>query len=152
MRRTVPLIITFVVGCVLIIPYFVPKIEDWREDASVWFDLLAGFAFILGGGNLLKLHGERVYRRRRGWGFSLVAIVSFLVTLTVGLAMIGVKPNPNYPNASRFTGTYDQKDSAFYFAYASLWLLSPLGLLLKQNQGPLHHLGKTQIKSLRQPL
>ena len=80
MRRTVPLLITFLVGLLLTVSYFVPRIEDWREDFSVWFDILAAFAFILGGGNLLKLHGERVYRQRRGWGYSAVAVVAFLAT------------------------------------------------------------------------
>ena len=50
-----------IAGFVMIVAYFIPYTEDWGEVVGIWFDVLAAIAFILGGGNLLKIHviGER---------------------------------------------------------------------------------------------
>ena len=56
MKRTVPLLITAIGGFVLVIAYFIPYAQGWGENPAIWFDILASIAFILGGGNLLKIH------------------------------------------------------------------------------------------------
>ncbi|MFC2173117.1 hypothetical protein ACFLU6_10865 [Acidobacteriota bacterium] len=89
MKRTAPLLITFIVGWVLILSVFFPATESWGEDFSVMFDIIASIAFVLGGGNLLKMFGAKVFQRKPGWGYALVAIVGFLGTLTVGLTKMG---------------------------------------------------------------
>jgi hypothetical protein len=95
MKRTVPLLITAIAGFVLIVSVFIPATKGWGEDAAVWFDILAAIAFILGGGNLLKMHLKKVSDRVRGWGYSLVTLVTFLTMLGVGLLKIGSPPAPN---------------------------------------------------------
>lgn len=64
MRRQVPLIITFIVGAVLIIAAFIPHEPFGRlgENFSLYFDIIAVFAFLLGGGNLVRIHGGRFMR------------------------------------------------------------------------------------------
>jgi len=64
MRRQVPLIITFVVGTVLIVSAFIPAhpFGSLGEDFSLYFDIIAVFAFLLGGGNLLRMHGSKFLR------------------------------------------------------------------------------------------
>lgn len=89
MKRTVPLLITFVVGFILILSVFFPYTESLGEDFSVFFDIIAGFAFVLGGGNLIKMNGIKVLNRQPGWGYALVAVVGFLITLIVGLTKMG---------------------------------------------------------------
>jgi hypothetical protein len=95
MKRTVPLIITGVSGLILVISAFVPWMVRLGEDTAVWFDLLAGIAFILGGGNLLMVHLKKISDRAAGWGYSGVTIVAFLFTLYVGLFKVGVAPEPS---------------------------------------------------------
>lgn len=92
MKRTVPLIITFIVGVVLIVSKFIPHkpFGTLGEDFSVYFDIIATFAFILGGGNLVKIHGDKIYKQRPGWGYSVVCLVGFFFTLAVGLLKFGV--------------------------------------------------------------
>ena len=63
MKRTIPLLITAVGGFILIIAYFIPATQTWGEVAAIWFDVLASIAFILGGGNLIKIH----FRSFRSW-------------------------------------------------------------------------------------
>ena len=116
MKRTIPLIITFLGGMVLIIAYFIPYTQDWGEKAAVFFDVLAAIAFVLGGGNLLKTHLKKVSDRVAGWGYSVICVVAFLVTLTVGLGKIGVNPNAQFPNYA-WSGIYDQVGSPFWWLY-----------------------------------
>ncbi|MBI5868316.1 MAG: hypothetical protein HZB43_08535 [candidate division Zixibacteria bacterium] len=64
MRRQVPLLITLVVGAVLIIAAFIPRAPfgGLGENFSLYFDIIAVFAFLLGGGNLIRIHGMRLVR------------------------------------------------------------------------------------------
>lgn len=95
MKRTVPLLITAIVGFVLVCSAFVPIAETWGEKALIWFDLLAGIAFILGGANLVGVQLKKISSRRNGWGYAAVTLIAFLITLNVGLMKLGVKPAPN---------------------------------------------------------
>ncbi|MCA9031428.1 MAG: Got1/Sft2-like family vesicle transport protein, partial [Planctomycetaceae bacterium] len=92
MKRTFPLIITAVSGFILIAAFFIPFAQTFGEIAAIWFDLLAAIAFILGGGNLLKQHLKKVSDRKKGWAFSVIVVVSFLVTLFFGLTKWGTTP------------------------------------------------------------
>ena len=92
MKRTVPLLITGISGFVLLISFFIPYTEGWGEKAAIWFDILAAIAFILGGGNLLKIHFKKISNRAAGWGFSVVTVVAFVATLTIGLGKFGSNP------------------------------------------------------------
>lgn len=92
MKRTVPLLIAAVCGFLLIISSFIPATVSWGETATVWFDVLAAIAFILGGGNLLKVHLKKVSEQAAGWAYSLITVVTFLLTLFVGLSKWGVPP------------------------------------------------------------
>ena len=116
MKRTVPLLITAVGGLVLIVAYFIPYTESWGETAAIWFDVLAAIAFVLGGGNILKLHLKKISDRVSGWGYSGVVIVSFVVTLFVGLGKIGVPPLTDYPDVA-WSGEYIGTGTPFWFIY-----------------------------------
>ena len=89
MRREVPLFITFFIGMLLIFAVFIPPIETLGEDFTVFFDIIAVFAFFLGGGNLLRVHLTKVSRKQADWGFSIVTLVGFLGMLAIGLFKLG---------------------------------------------------------------
>jgi hypothetical protein len=116
MKRTIPLLITAVVGFTLIGAYFVPYTQNWGESVAIWFDVLASIAFILGGGNLLRTHLKRMSDRSRGWGYSAIVLVSFLGTLLVGLGKVGVAPAAQFPDYP-WSGQYRQTGSAFWYCY-----------------------------------
>ncbi|MBL4886310.1 MAG: hypothetical protein JKY95_17490, partial [Planctomycetaceae bacterium] len=92
MKRTVPLLIAACCGIVLIITAFVPSLVSWGETATVWFDILAAIAFVLGGGNLIKIHLKKVSDRNAGWAYSMITVVTFLFTLFIGMVKWGVPP------------------------------------------------------------
>ncbi|MEW6752920.1 MAG: hypothetical protein AB1505_18365 [Candidatus Latescibacterota bacterium] len=116
MRRTVPLLITAVGGFVLLVAYFIPATEGWGEVAAIWFDVLASIAFILGGGNLVRVHLKRTSARGPGWAYSVVTLAAFAITLVVGLGKIGVHPNPQFPSFA-WSGTYRETGSPFWWLY-----------------------------------
>ncbi len=92
MKRTVPLLITTISGFLLIAAAFIPATESWGEVVTVWFDILAAIAFILGGGNLMKVNLKKISDRVPGWGYAAVTLIAFLLTLAAGLGKIGSPP------------------------------------------------------------
>ncbi len=92
MKRFIPLWITALGGFVLIVAYFIPLTQDWGEKAAIWFDILAAIAFVLGGGNLLKIHLKKVSDKGKGWGYSVITAGAFIVMLYVGLSKWGAPP------------------------------------------------------------
>ena len=110
--RTIPLMITAIVGFVLVIAYFIPHppFDALREDFSIFFDVIAAVAFILGGANLIKMHGNRIGRKDEGWGYSIVTVVGFIVVMAIGLSKMG---NPGPYNSSSVTAN----GSYFFYAY-----------------------------------
>lgn len=89
MKRQIPLIITFFVGTLLIVSIFSPATENLGEEFSVFFDVIAVFAFFLGGGNLLRVHLTKISRKRQDWAYSIVTLIGFVVMLWAGLFKIG---------------------------------------------------------------
>ena len=120
MRRTIPLAITAIVGAVLVIAYFIPHppFDGLREDFSIFFDIIAAFAFVLGGGNLIKMHGNRIGRKQEGWFYSLVTVLGFLLVLVVGLTKMG---NPDGFRGSSVTA------GGSYFDYVYEYIFKPCG-------------------------
>ncbi len=123
MKRTVPLLITAVTGLVLIASYFVPPAESWGDEAMTWFNILAAVAFLLGGGNLVKLNLQKIAARRAGWGYAAVTLLAFALTIGVGLTKAGVPPSEGFP-AAAWSGDYKAEGSAFWWLFA--YVLTPL--------------------------
>tara|TARA_B100000029_G_scaffold435719_1_gene449908 strand:- start:637 stop:1362 length:726 start_codon:yes stop_codon:yes gene_type:complete len=121
MKRTIPLLIAAVTGFVLIVSHFVPPTASWGEKAMIWFDILASIAFVLGGGNLLKIHLQKISDRRAGWGFSLITITAFLVTMVIGLSKFGVPPAEKFPEYA-WSGDFLAEGGGFWWIYQHVYL------------------------------
>jgi peptidoglycan/LPS O-acetylase OafA/YrhL len=89
LRRFVPLLITAFVGWLLIFSVFIPPMETLGENFTLFFDIIAVFAFFLGGGNLVRVHVNKLRNRKTDWAFSIVTLVGFAFMLTVGVFKIG---------------------------------------------------------------
>lgn len=124
MKKTVPLVITFVTGLLVMVAFFSPKLEDVGNEVSSWFNILAAFAFVLGGGNLLKMNLRRISDRAPGWGYAAVLLISFLTTLVLGLVKFHVPPATEFPGAS-WSGGYEDEGGGFWWMYK--YAYDPLG-------------------------
>ena len=91
MRRQIPLLITFAVGVIMLFEAFIPHppFDQLNESLSITFDVLAAFAFVLGGGNLAKIHLAKISRSEPGWGYSAVTMAGFFLMLAIGLFKVG---------------------------------------------------------------
>lgn len=118
MKKKIPLLIAFITGIIFVIAKFIPRepFASMREDFSVWFNILAAFAFIFGGASLMLQNISKIYKRDAGWGYSLVCIISFLVMLATGLFKIG--------NPDGWAG--DVTNIKSYTGYLYNYLLSPM--------------------------
>ena len=83
LRRTFPLILAFISGVIGILVFYVPHstAQVLERDLAKWFMIISAFAYILGLYSLKNLHWSRVRARQAGWGYSLVAFVSFLLMI-----------------------------------------------------------------------
>jgi hypothetical protein len=111
MRREVPLIITGVVGVIFVIQYFIPhapfnRFNSWFSD---WFAIIGACAIWLGALNLMRISADKVYRRRSGWGYSLIIIASFILISIIG-----------------FIGGTHFRDQGTGFDWLYTWVYSPL--------------------------
>lgn len=117
MRRQVPVFITFIVGTVLILSVFFPPAERLGEDFSIFFDIIAVFAFFLGGGNLLRIHFGKVYQKKTDWGFSVVTLCGFGIMMIAGLFKLW--------NPGGIAADVAAPGSLFQLMYD--WIFNPLG-------------------------
>lgn len=88
MRTTLPLVITFIVGMIMLGEAFIPH---WRyrvisENMFEWGLILAAAAFLLGLINLVQVNLPKVLRRETDWGYKAVMLVALVATLIVGFA------------------------------------------------------------------
>ncbi len=86
MRREIPMFITAVVGVVFVIQYFIPhwpfnQMNAWFSD---WFSIISACAIWLGALNLMKISANKVYRKKKEWGYSAVIIACFAITVFIG--------------------------------------------------------------------
>lgn len=74
----------------LIVAVFIPHkpFGNLGENFTVYFDIIAVFAFLLGGGNLIRVHGNKIYKKREDWQYSVVTIAGFFVVLIAGIFKI----------------------------------------------------------------
>lgn len=116
MKRTAPLLITSIAGIIMVLAYFIPPAKNWGEEVAVWFDILAAIAFVLGGGNLLKIQLKKMSDQSPGWGYAAVTAIAFVLTLVVGLGKVGVPPSLEFPNYG-WSGSYNQQGGMFWWLY-----------------------------------
>jgi hypothetical protein len=91
MKRTVPLIITFLTGFFLVVSFFVPHepFGELEQRLLIWFSIVSGFAMLLGVDSLIRWHVRQVRRREPGSWNSIALLIGLVITVVVGL--IGFK-------------------------------------------------------------
>jgi hypothetical protein len=80
-KQWFPVLIATVTGLVVLAGYLIPSpsLIFYRDRLVEWAVIVAAFAFILGLFNILRVHGERAFRLRQDWPYSLVLLLAALV-------------------------------------------------------------------------
>jgi hypothetical protein len=95
MRRTIPLVITFIIGLYPIFAFFVPHARiadanDWLDEALV---IVAAFALPLGTVNVVMTNVSKLKKQNTGWQYSIVLLAGLATMATFGLmGGTGVEP------------------------------------------------------------
>jgi len=89
LKREVPLLLTFLFGAFFVLSNFIVA-ERWRtaaESVNNWVFIVIAFTYVLGMGNIFRIHGLKISRQEAGWGYSLATIVGLLVMLLFGIGL-----------------------------------------------------------------
>lgn len=85
MKRTIPLLITFLCGWAMVIQYYFVPLNFLGEKMTNWFAAITAFAYVLAAGSLYVVNGKRVRDRSEGWMYNVVLLVSLTMTLYLGI-------------------------------------------------------------------
>jgi hypothetical protein len=108
LRRQLPLLITFVMGSVFAMQYYVPHpvSEELLTTVNKWLQIIGGFALVLGVTSLFHLHGSKIRRKEPGWGYSFVLYAGMLGTIAVGMTVNGKETADGVMTAFGWIYTY----------------------------------------------
>ena len=98
MKRTIPLIITFISALVMIIIYFINpvKVQTFQNGIFEWIRIIGAFALFLGLFNLLVSHYLKVRRGGVNASYSIALIISFFAIVIAGLFFDSEDPNGTF--------------------------------------------------------
>ena len=70
LKRQLPLAITFVMGVVFALQYYIPHpvSEEAITKVSDWMKIISGFALVLGIASVFHVHAVKIRRQAPGWG------------------------------------------------------------------------------------
>jgi len=87
MKKTIPLIITFLAGFYMILAFFVPHkaIAASAQEMQSWEIIIVAFTLVLGIGNLIQVHADKIRRQKSGWYYSLVLLICLVAMMAIGL-------------------------------------------------------------------
>ncbi|NLI98573.1 hypothetical protein GX441_07945 [bacterium] len=119
MKKTVPLIITFLSGVFITVTFFIPRepFGSMEQRMLVWFSIIGGFTALLGIDSLVRHHLTRMVRKERDWFFSLVTLVGIVGTLVSGIVTWARFGSP-------FELSSIDKIGGFFWVYN--WIIVPL--------------------------
>jgi len=98
-RRTIPLIITFLAGMFLIFVYFfvVPPARAFGDTMVRWAVVIYAFALGLGAAIICQVHIRHIIRRTPGqWFYSAILLVMLFLFVIVGVGLPPIAAHPSY--------------------------------------------------------
>jgi len=114
MKRQIPIMLAIIASVCPVIAFFFPDrwINEWfNQRLDAWMVIIASFALLLGIVSMIQVNIHKIRRRARGWGFSIIILVTFTLMAAFGL----------------FGGQGEQADGSLYpFTWMFQFVFSPL--------------------------
>lgn len=108
MKRTLPFYICCLSCLLMMAAFYSPALEPLSAEVKKWFNIIAVFAYFLGGISLIAYNGQKIFKREPGWGYNLVLLAGLFATLIAGIAG-GIQPP---------AGAYSWRETFFFiFTY-----------------------------------
>lgn len=91
--RLILIAVTLVAGILVLLSFFIdsPMLLAVRGVLVEWTVIIIAFTMLLGIGNVLRVHGQRI-QNREGTIYSLIVILSFLLVFVPGILSPGTLP------------------------------------------------------------
>ncbi|MBU0982423.1 MAG: hypothetical protein KKA42_01030 [candidate division Zixibacteria bacterium] len=106
MRTTVPVIVAFLSGIILVVSFFFQEtsfIGGLSQELKVWLTIVGGFTLLLGVVSITRVNFSGVVRRRPGWGYKILTLISIFA-----MAIPSILPTSWSPLFGRNAGSiYD---------------------------------------------
>ena len=87
-KRTLPLIITFITGIIMIVAFFsgpaLPSVKALEDTFPKWIQIIMSFTMLLGAFSLLRINLNKISRKVEGWGYSMTLVIGFLTMAVLG--------------------------------------------------------------------
>lgn len=86
MKKALPVLVAIVLGLVVLLDFFIthPVLDQVGRSLLHWAVIITAFALMTGLLNIFLVHTSRVFRRERGWGYSIVVILAMWVVVVFG--------------------------------------------------------------------
>jgi hypothetical protein len=87
MKKSIPLAITLITGVIIVVTFFIPHqpLGSMQQRLLIWYSIVLGFTLLLGIDSLLRSNLTRIARRQPNWGYAVVLLAGFIVTMTAGI-------------------------------------------------------------------
>jgi hypothetical protein len=85
--RVITAVVAIAAGVIVLLGYFIPGIEMldlFRSLLTDWAIIIAGMAVLVGVFNLVLVQWGKIGTRQKGWGYSVLLVVSLLGTALYG--------------------------------------------------------------------
>jgi len=106
MRTTVPIVVAFISGVVLVVAFFFRDnslIGSFRQEFTVWLSIIGGFTLLLGVVSIVRVNLTAVARRKDAWPYRILTLISVFA-----MAIPAVLPESWSPLFGRSNGSiYD---------------------------------------------
>lgn len=117
MKRQIPLFITFIIGLLMVVQYYIVPLNFLGDKMANWFGAISAFAYVLAAVSLYVVNGKRVRDRVEGWPYNIVLLLSLTITLYIGL--FGDLLGRGYPG-------YRPTDEGTSFMWMFTYIFTPL--------------------------
>ncbi len=91
MRTTIPVVVAFVAGVILVISFFFNEttlIGSISQELKIWMTIVGGFTILLGAVSITRVNWTAVSRKKEGWPYKLLTLISIFA-----MAIPSVLPN-----------------------------------------------------------
>ncbi len=85
LNRVFTAVIAIAMGALVLLGYFFPAFAPIQARLLDWAVTLAAAAAIVGVFNLLRVHSDKITRREKGSGYSVLLVLSLLIVFGIGI-------------------------------------------------------------------
>lgn len=89
MKREIPLLLTFLFGTFFIATFFFDpdKAKFLTEPVNDWVSIIISFTYVLGIGNVMRIHSKKIAAKQPGWLYSVATLAGVSVMLVGGIIL-----------------------------------------------------------------